>query len=163
MGTLSTSRANVLQWRNFDSGDTGTPGRAVLQSRLSRHHFIHGNRRGAPSRIRVGSLSSIPAMACVARNRAGVPVIAAYHYIRRVRFSRRARIPNVVAHHGGHVGVFRSLCCSGGLCLGSFYAASACLSSCSIHPSAVCAPLILVPISFVIKPTLLFSQRIQSI
>jgi hypothetical protein len=96
--------------------------------------LTHGNRRGAPSRIRVGSLSSIPTMACVARNRAGVPVIAGYHYIRRVRFSRRARIPNVVAHHGRHVGCFRSLCCGGGLCVGSFYAASACLSFCSIPP-----------------------------
>jgi hypothetical protein len=91
-------------------------------------------------------------MARVSRDRAGVPVIAAYHYIRGVRFSRRARIPNVVAHHGGHVGVFRSLCCGGGLCLGSFYAASACLSSCSIYPSAVCGPLILVAISLVREP-----------
>ena len=98
--------------------------------------LTHGNRRGAPSRIRVGSLSSIPAMACVSRNRAGVPVIAGYHYIRRVRFSRRARIPNVVAHHGRHVGSFRSLCCGGGLCVGSFYAAPACLSK----PHSASAP-----------------------
>jgi hypothetical protein len=111
--------------------------------------LIHGNRRGAPSRIRVGSLSSIPAMARVSRHRAGVPIIAGYYYIRRVRFSRSARVPNVVAHHSCHVGVFRSLCRSSGLCVGSFYAASGCLSSRSIRPSAACGPLILAPISFV--------------
>ena len=32
MGTLSTSRANVLQWRNFDSGDAGIPGRASVKT-----------------------------------------------------------------------------------------------------------------------------------
>jgi hypothetical protein len=67
-------------------------------------------------------------MACVSRNRAGVPVIAGCYYVRSLRFSRRARIPNVVAHHRAHVGVFRSLRCRGGLCFGSFCAAPACLS-----------------------------------
>ena len=76
-------------------------------------------------------------MACVARNRAGVPVIAGCYYVRSVRFSRRARIPNVVAHHRAHVGVFRSLCCRGGLCLGSFYAAPACLSVTRGNPSII--------------------------
>ena len=100
----------------------------------------HGNRRGAPSRIRVGGLSSIPAMACASRNRAGVLVIAGYCYIRRVRFSCRARVPNVVAHHSRHVGLFRSLCCGGGLCIGRFYAAPRCLSSRSSRSSAGLRP-----------------------